>query len=151
MIKKLDHQNLATAKNIRTLFQVSYAVEAELLKAKDFPPLKRPLEAFFICKNDFFGYFQNNELAAVMEIDQKKDSVHIQSLVVQPKFFRKGIGKALVNFAFEKYRTDLFTVETGAANGPATKLYLRTGFTKIKEFDTVHGIKKVRFEKRLRK
>lgn len=147
MIKKLDHQNDLMAQKIRKVFQVSYAVEAEILKADDFPPLKRPLEGFTGSSNEFYGFFEENELAGVMEIDQKKDSVHIQSLVVQPEFFRKGIGRALVNFAFDKYVTHLFTVETGAANGPATNLYLRTGFSKIKEFDTDHGIRKVRFEK----
>ncbi|AVR44573.1 GNAT family N-acetyltransferase [Christiangramia fulva] len=147
MIKKLDHQNIATARKIRAVFQVSYAVEAELLKAADFPPLKRPLEGFTGSSNEFFGFFEEKELAGVMEIDEKKDSVHIQSLVVQPKFFRKGIGKKLVDFAFSNYKTKLFTVETGAANGPATNLYLQTGFTKLEEFDTDHGIRKVRFEK----
>lgn len=147
MIKKLDVQNLATAKQIRAVFQISYAVEAEILKAEDFPPLKRPLEKFIESSNDFYGYFEENELAGVMEIDQRNESVHIQSLVVQPKFFRKGIGKELVNFAFRNYKTELFTVETGAANKPASELYLTTGFTKIKEFNTDHGIRKVRFEK----
>lgn len=149
MIKKLDHKDLSTAKDIRAVFQLSYVVEAELLKAANFPPLKKPLEEFTESNNEFFGYFKNNELAGVVEIEKNVDSVHIQSLVVQPVFFRQGIGRALVNFVFENYNTKLFTVETGAENEPATKLYLRTGFKKIGEFDTVHGIRKARFEKNL--
>ena len=147
MIKKLDHKNLTTARNIRAVFQISYVVEANLLKASDFPPLKRPLEGFTESNNEFFGYFKDDELAGVVEVDKKVDSVHIQSLVVQPNFFRQGIGRALVNFVFQNYNPPLFTVETGAENGPATKLYLQTGFTKIREFDTEHGIRKARFEK----
>ncbi len=147
MIKTLDHNKISTAKKIRAVFQISYAVEAELLNAVDFPPLKRPIEAFNQSNNDFFGYFFKEELAAVIEVDQKTDSVHIQSLVVQPKFFRRGIGRKLVNFVLENYETPIFTVETGAENAPATELYLRTGFSKIEEFDTDHGIRKVRFEK----
>lgn len=147
MIKKLDHQNIATARKIREVFQVSYAVEAELLKADDFPPLKRPLEGFTGSSNDFFGFYLETQLAGVVEVDQRNESVHIQSLVVQPKFFRRGIGRALVAFVFSNYEAPLFTVETGAANKPASELYLTTGFTKIKEFNTDHGIRKVRFEK----
>lgn len=147
MIKKLTHRNRSTSEDIRAVFQISYAVEAELLQATDFPPLKRPLEAFTNSDNQFFGYYMKDELAAVMEIDKKTASVHIQSLVVQPKYFRKGIGRKLVAHAFEQYQTPLFTVETGLANEPATQLYLQMGFSKVLEYDTEHGIRKVRFEK----
>ncbi len=147
MIKKLTHRDQATAEAIRSVFQISYTVEAELLNAVDFPPLKRPLEAFVNSDNEFFGYFMDEELAAVIEIDEKPASVHIQSLVVQPKFFRRGIGRKLVDHAFQRYKTSLFTVETGLANGPATQLYLKMGFSKILEYNTEIGIRKVRFEK----
>lgn len=40
MIKKLQNKNLETAKNIHSIFQVSYAVKAKLLNAVDFPHLK---------------------------------------------------------------------------------------------------------------
>lgn len=149
MIKKLDHQNLNTARDIRAVFQISYVVEANLLKAADFPPLKRTLEGFTESNNEFLGYFKDDKLAGVVEVDKKAESVHIQSLVVLPRFFRQGIGRALVNFVFQNYKPPLFTVETGAENGPATKLYLTTGFRKIAEFDTALGIRKARFERRL--
>lgn len=148
MIKKIDHKDLDTAREIRAVFQASYAVEARLLKASDFPPLKRPLEGFTESSTEFFGYYSTGKLSGVVEVDQKTDKVHIQSLVVQPEFFRQGIGRALVNFVFENYSTPLFTVETGAENGPATRLYLQTGFMKLEEYETGHGIRKARFEKR---
>ena len=43
MIQKLDNNDLEVAETIRNIFQLSYAVEAELLQAIDFPPLHRPL------------------------------------------------------------------------------------------------------------
>ena len=46
MIKQLQHTNINTAKTMKAVFQVSYKVEAELLGATDFPPLKRPLEGY---------------------------------------------------------------------------------------------------------
>jgi len=135
------------AGEIRAVFQVSYAVEADLLNALDFPPLKRSLDNFLKSKTDFYGYFLNNELAAVIEIKSQKESTHLQSLVVDPFFFRKGIGQKLVNFAFDSYNTSQFSVETGLANLPAISLYKKLGFIETKRWDTDHGVRKVRFEK----
>lgn len=149
MIKRLSNKEPETANSIYSVFQVSYAVEAKLLRATNFPPLQRKPEGFINSDNDFFGYFQDQELAAVIEIDHKEDSTHIQSLVVDPKFFRQGIGRKLVEFVFDIYKTNLFTVETGAENGPATQLYRKYGFIEIKQYETDHGIRKVRFEKRI--
>lgn len=147
MIKLIDHTNTEIAEKIFDVFQVSYAIEAEILNAKDFPPLKRPLKDYINCPNDFFGYYVNEELAAVTEILNHPDYVHIQSLVVSPKFFKRGIGKALVNFVFENYESNTFIVETGLDNIPACNLYKKLGFKEIKQYDTVHGIRKVRFQR----
>ncbi|MGH1385650.1 GNAT family N-acetyltransferase [Kordia sp.] len=149
MIKKLQHTNKETATEIRSVFQVSYAVEAKLLKAIDFPPLKRPLESFIHSDNIFFGYIKNNELAAVVEIHHTVKQTHIQSLVVAPKFFRQGIASQLMEFVFNTFDSNLFMVETGVDNGPATTLYLKFGFKEVKQWDTDHGIRKIRFERRI--
>jgi len=146
MIQVLSHKELEVAKQIRDLFRVSYTVEAELLNATDFPPLKRELENYRQSGNTFYGYFSEGTLAAAMEIDQGPDSTHIQSLVVHPDFFRMGIGSALVSFVFSTYSSKIFTVETGAANKPATELYRKHGFREILQYDTDHGVRKVRFE-----
>ena len=68
MIVKLQNADLAIAAKIRSVFQVSYAVEAEILKAVDFPPLKRNLESFLSSSNTFYGYLKNEELAAVADL-----------------------------------------------------------------------------------
>ncbi len=148
MIQKLDHTNRKTATEIRRVFQVSYVVEAELLGAEDFPPLKRTVEEFLSSDTQFFGYFSEEELAAVMEIRTFPDSTLIQSLVVDPKFFRRGIGGKMVQFALDNFPSEIFNVETGAANGPAVKLYEKFGFRIIKDYLTKEGIRKVRFEKK---
>lgn len=146
MIKKIAHKKKPIAKQIHTVFQVSYPVEAALLKAKDFPPLKRTVENFMETPNDFFGFYYENELAAVTEVKWNTASVHIQSLVVDPAYFRKGIAGKLITFILKNYKVALFTVETGAANDPAIQLYLKFGFKLIEEFDTVYDIRKVRFK-----
>ena len=149
MIKKLKHTNTKVATEIRSVFQVSYAVEAELLKAVDFPPLKRPLESFINSDTQFFGYLKEEELVGVVEINHTADFTHIQSLVVAPKFFRQGIAKQLMKFVFDTFDSNLFIVETGVDNGPATTLYLKSGFKEVKQWDTDHGIRKVKFERRV--
>ena len=147
MIRKVDHKETTVALQLYELFQVSYSIEARILGAIDFPPLKRELESFMESKNDFYGYYMDQELAAVTEIDSGPESTHIQSLVVHPKFFRQGIGHALVSFVLDHYDSQLFTVETGVKNDPATQLYLKLGFREVYQYDTDHGVRKVRFEK----
>ena len=41
MVIKINNMETKIAEEIRAIFQVSYAVEAEILKAVGFPPLKR--------------------------------------------------------------------------------------------------------------
>ncbi len=144
MIVKLDHTNPAVAEKIRLVFQISYVVEAELIGATYFPPLKRPLTEFMITQTQFYGLHQQDELAAVIEIKTDKESTLIQSLVVDPKFFRQGLGGKLVRFALDNFSAGDFYVETGAANDPAILLYEKFGFKETKQYDTAHGIRKIR-------
>ncbi|WP_339705441.1 GNAT family N-acetyltransferase [uncultured Kriegella sp.] len=148
MIKKLQNNDLTLARNIRSVFQESYKVEAELLNVKDFPPLKRNLESYVNSENDFYGFLKNKELAGVIEISHEDDFTHIHSLVVSPNFFRQGIAAQLMEFVLHTFfESKLFTVETGAANKPAIALYLKFDFKEVKKWKTDHGIRKVRFHK----
>jgi len=150
MIKKLDHEKLDRAIEIQNVFQLSYKVEAALLNAKEFPPLKRSLTEFIGSKNDFYGFLIDDVLAAVIEIKSTKKVTHIQSLVVLPTFFRRGIAQNILDFTFTNFDTALFTVETGAANLPATALYKKNGFVEISQYNAQFDIRKVRFEKTIR-
>src|SRR5690554_6218310 len=157
MIKKLQNSNIEISKNIFFIFQVSYAIEAELLNITDFPPLKRTLENYINSSTEFFGYFKNQNLAGVIEIDNNNNNnnnnnnkfTHINSLVVDPKFFRQGIARKLMEFVFETFDSDLFVVETGLENGPAIKLYNNLGFKEVNQWNTDHGIRKVKFDRRI--
>ena len=149
MIKKLHHTDIGVATQIRAVFQVSYAVEAKLLGAADFPPLKRPLEQYVNSTTLFFGYNKEQELAAVTEITHNDCHTHINSLVVDPKHFREGIATRLIEFIFHTFDSSLFTVETGAKNKPAITLYEKHGFVEVKRWVMPdYGIMKVRFERR---
>lgn len=148
MIEKLENNNIETAKKIRSVFQSSYKVEAKLLKTVDFPPLKRTLENYINSSTAFFGYIKNKELAGVIEINHNSDFTSINSLVVAPNFFRQGVAKRLMKFAFNTFDSNLFVVETGLENAPASALYKKFGFKEVKQWDTNHGIRKIKFEYR---
>ena len=149
MVIKINNKETKTAEEIRAIFQVSYAVESEILKAVDFPPLKRTVSQFMDTNSEFYAYYLTRNIAGVIEIDNHQDITHIQSLVVDPKYFRKGIGRKLVQFILDTYKTKLFTIETGIDNQPAIKLYESFGFQELNQWDTNHGIRKIRFEKRI--
>ena len=149
MVIKINNKETKIAEEIRAIFQVSYAVESEILKAVDFPPLKRTVSQFMDTNSEFYAYYLTRNIAGVIEIDNHQDITHIQSLVVDPKYFRKGIGRKLVQFILDTYKTKLFTVETGIDNQPAIKLYESFGFQELNQWDTNHGIRKIRFEKRI--
>ena len=149
MIEKLKNSDLEIAKKMRLIFQASYKVEATLLNVTNFPPLKRPLENYTESNTEFYGYSINEILAAVVEIDTNNNNnyILIRSLVVRPDFFRQGIAGKLIKFVFETFKSNLFVVETGLENGPATKLYEKFGFVEVHQWDTNHGIRKIKFEK----
>ncbi|MBV6646046.1 MAG: GNAT family N-acetyltransferase [Cyclobacteriaceae bacterium] len=149
MIKKLQNDDLKIANQIYTVFQLSYAIEAELLGVNDFPPLKRPLESYLKSGNEFYGYLEHNELAGVIEVERKEKLIDINSLVVQPKYFRRGIGKKLIAFTFNRFDLNVFIVETGVKNTPAIELYKKLNFKEVKQWDTDFGIRKVLFERRI--
>lgn len=146
MIERLQNKDIDISNKIRSVFQLSYAVEAKLLNATDFPPLKRSLESYLKSDNDFFGYLKNQEIAGIVEINHNDSFTHIQSLVVNPKFFRQGIGRKLMEFVINSFDSKLFIVETGVENGPATLLYKKIGFKEVKQWDTEYGIRKIKFE-----
>jgi ribosomal protein S18 acetylase RimI-like enzyme len=66
---------------------------------------------------------------------------------VHPDYFRQGIAGELMKFVLKTFKSNLFVVETGLENGPATKLYEKFGFIEVHQWDTNHGIRKIKFEK----
>ena len=148
MIKRLEQTNLEIAKKIRSIFQLSYKVEAELLKAIDFPPLKRPLKDFITSKTVFYGFYIEEYLSGVIEVSCHQEFTYINSLVVDPNFFRQGIARNLMKFIFNKSDSNLFVVETGLKNEPATRLYKSLGFKEVIQWDTDHGVRKIKLEMR---
>ena len=149
MVIKINNKETKIAEEIRAIFQVSYAVEAEILKAVDFPLLKRTVSQFMDINSEFYAYYLTRNIAGVIEIDNHQDITHIQSLVVDPKYLSNGVGRKLVQLILDTFKSKLFTVETGIDNQPAIKLYESFGFQEREQWEKNHSIRKVRFEKRI--
>ena len=147
MIQRIEHSVAEEANEIRRVFQISYKIEAQLLDAKKFPPLERPISAFKHCENDFFGYYEEGKLVAVIEMKNEENAMHIQSLVVDPNHFRKGIARKLIAFILNYFDSHQFTVETGKNNPPARKLYEGFGFQLVKTYVAAENITKVRYHR----
>jgi ribosomal protein S18 acetylase RimI-like enzyme len=69
--------------------------------------------------------------------------------VVDPLFFRQGIARELMEFTFNTFNSNLFVVETEVENEPDSKLYMKFGFIEVKQWNTGHGIRKIKFEKKI--
>ncbi len=145
MVEKIDHTIPLLADKIYAVFQVSYKVEAKLLNAVDFPPLRRKSIDITNSSTEFYGAFSDSEIAGVIEIKREERDIHIQSLVVDPTFFRKGIGSGLLTFVVDNLLAKVYTVETGVDNLPAIALYKKFGFIEIQQWNTDHGVRKVKF------
>jgi len=145
VIIHLDNTKLEIGKQIRSLFQASYKIEAALLKVDNFPPLNRPLKDFLNCENKFYGYVKNKDIVGIVELKYSGSNCHVQSLVVHPNHFRQGFGKNLMHFVLQKTEANTITVETGFNNFPARQLYKSLNFKENGDYDTVFGIKKIKF------
>ena len=148
IFKPLNNHNKNIAQKLYKIWQESYIIEKEIIGAKIFPPLDRTISDFIKSKNSFYSYIEKNNLLGVIEIDCRANSIHIQSLVVSPNHFRKGIASKLIDKVFNLHKSLLYTVETGNDNDPAKKLYKSKGFRKVKVCMTEFGVKKIKFEKK---
>ncbi len=147
-IKPLKHTDKRVAQSIYNVFQRSYQIEAALIGVSDFPPLKRTADDISSAENQFYGLLVNDFLAGVaevaLELKQQQKTFHICSLVVDPSYFRQGIGSQLIEFLFQNFDCHDATVETAVVNLPAIELYKKHGFVEIKQWVPSHGIPKVR-------
>jgi len=143
MIHGLNNKSVSVAEKLFSIWQESYIIEAKLLKVNDFPPLNRTVQDFLDSSTDFYGFVKNDVYNAVTELRDNDGTLHIQSLVVQPSQFRKGLASKMIAFVLSENMSLNFTVETGCDNLPAINLYLKFGFVETKQYQTDHGIRKI--------
>lgn len=143
MIIKLDNSYEAVANEIFTIFQNSYKFEALLIGTQNFPPLLRSIKDIESSITHFYGFKENECLAAVIEIAIEGDQLFINSLTVDPDYFRKGIANKLISYVLENIDYSQAIVETAVVNIPAIKLYKKMGFVEFKRWVPSHGIEKL--------
>ena len=66
----------------------------------------------------------------LIEVVVGSESAHIQSLVIDPDFFKRGVGSSLLSYVFKNHKKPIFSVETGVKNLPEMRLYEKTWFYK---------------------
>ena len=143
MIKKLDNSNTDVANKIFTIFQNSYKIEAELIGAVVFPPLLRSAKDIENSTTLFYGFSENDCLAAIIEIVIEDKHLDINSLTVDPNYFKKGIASKLISNVLGITDFSKAIVETAVVNIPAINLYKKHGFVEFKKWTPSHGIEKI--------
>ncbi|GAC20693.1 GNAT family N-acetyltransferase [Paraglaciecola arctica] len=143
MITKLNNSNENIAEQIFTVFQNSYKIEAQLIGTDNFPPLLRSTKDIQNSTTQFYGFRENECLAAVIEIAIEDQLLEINSLTVDPSYFRKGIANKLISYVLNNIVFSKAMVETAVVNIPAINLYKKHGFVEFKRWTPAHGIKKL--------
>jgi ribosomal protein S18 acetylase RimI-like enzyme len=144
MIKLLEHRQSDVAHRIFCVFQQAYRVEAELIGVDEFPPLNRDVGEIQAAQSQFFGLFLETELAAIVECFQAREILNIDSLVVLPAYFRRGLASRLLQHLLDSRTWRSAFVETADTNGPAIAFYEKLGFAIVKGEEIKDGIQKVK-------
>lgn len=92
---------------------------------------------------DFYGFSDNDSLAAVIEVNIDKQQLDIHSLTVDPEYFRQGIADKLINYVLKNVDITVAIVETAVVNKPAISLYEKHGFLEYRRWTPSHGIEKL--------
>ena len=143
MIAQLTHSNSDIASHIYAVFQASYKIEAALIGTDNFPPLSRTPQDIANSNTLFYGFYEGDSLAGVIEITYQDNLLEIDSLTVAPEHFRKGIAGKLMEYVLNTFDFTKAIVETAVVNAPAIRLYQKHGFNEFKRFTPSHGIEKL--------
>jgi|GEM_PF-1067903 len=125
-IRPIDNDDPVVAQRIVAVQRAAYAVEAELMSFDGIRPLREnAAEVQSHDKLAWLGAFSGEELAGIIAWRHHGDSIQIDRLAIDPKWSRRGFGRALVQVIPD---TNLVEVSTGSANHPAIALYQGEGF-----------------------
>lgn len=134
MITRIDVKDRIQALELLSLQMQAYLVEADRIGFPDLPPLRDTLDALKESKETFYGYRVDDELAGAVGYTREDGNVTICRLMVSPSWFRRGYGRALLQFVESKEADATnFTVSTASRNEPAIRLYERFGYQPVEE------------------
>ena len=150
MIERLDITDARVAAIVLDVQRRSYRVEAELIRSEAIPALTETIEDLRACGEEFLGTFVDDRLAGFVSWKFDGETIDIHRLAVDPDFFRRGIGVALVRAAVTaEPDARRAIVQTGAANDPAKALYRGEGFVDVGEREVGDGIRVALFERQI--
>ena len=139
-IVELDVTDPSVAADVARVSRSAYLVEASLVGREDFPPVHRTGEDISKSTARFFGLFADGELAAIVELDTGgPDEVDIHSLVTDPRFFRQGMAREVLQYVLDLAPDRAFVVATSTANRVAIALYTSLGFRERRRWTTTDG------------
>jgi ribosomal protein S18 acetylase RimI-like enzyme len=149
-IFSLNMTDMTHAQQVLAIQKLAYRVEADLIGFEGIPPLHETLVDLQQSEETFMGYYVDDVLAGALSYALINTTLDIGRLVVHPNYFRRGIGKALVEFVETVSGVEKVIVSTGALNTPARQLYERIGYQLIEEVKLVEGLVIARYEKWLK-
>ena len=145
---RLDIADATVAVDVLAVQRRAYQVEAELIGTDAIPPLREDVDGLRACGETFLGAFDRERLAGFASWKFDGDTLDIHRLAVEPEFFRRGIGVALVRAVLTaEPDARRWIVQTGAANDPARMLYAREGFAEVGERMVGGGVRVTLFER----
>jgi ribosomal protein S18 acetylase RimI-like enzyme len=147
-IRALKITQKVVAERVLEIQHASYRIEADLIGFDDLPPLLETWQDLAQSGEVFFGVLIGDDLAGVISYQIQDAVLDIHRVMVHPSFFRRGIGRALVEFV-QARESDVqrVIVSTGTRNEPAVNLYLKLGFRAVDDLEVIPGLWITHFEK----
>lgn len=149
-ILPIDLSNVSDATELLALQRRAYRVEAALVGSNEIPPLHETAAELQACGETFLVARVGGLLSGAISWRFERGTIDVHRLFVEPRHFRRGVASALLRAALaSEPGARRATVQTGAANAPATALYEREGFVRTGEVEPVPGLRVARFTKEL--
>ncbi|MEW4372469.1 GNAT family N-acetyltransferase [Paenibacillus kandeliae] len=150
MIRQFSLHDDDTVRQIWSLQHIAYRIEAEMIGAKELPPLMDTVESLRTCGETFYGEVdEDGEIHGVVAVlREKPGTLTITRMMVHPNYGRRGIGSQLLNHVFAQHpQVPLYIVSTGTLNEPAVRLYRKAGFEPIEAFQVAPGVELTTFHR----
>jgi ribosomal protein S18 acetylase RimI-like enzyme len=145
-IEQLDPAGHGVAEQLLALQRAAYRVEADLIGFDGIPPLHESLKELQAQPLEWIGLRADSRIVAALAYRVERDLCDIDRLVVDPRYFGRGYGSALVASLLHHPQ---ITVSTGTANTPARRLYEKHGFQATGTREIAHGVTVTQYERRM--
>jgi ribosomal protein S18 acetylase RimI-like enzyme len=134
-IVEVDHRQADIAAGLAVLQRLAYRVEADLIGFDGIPGLTvTAAEVAARSGVRWLAFVHGDEIIGGLCEERTGLVCDIDTLVVDPRYFRRGVGRALVARSIADSEIERWTVGTAAANVPARSLYESFGFA-VDTFD----------------